>query len=301
MPNTEPPLMNRNGDYMWIDQRALRRQIGDKPVRITGPIGSAPGLYPAKFQKLNDYVVGTGPEWVDDPDGDCWAVALPSLTLTNGLYATSTQTGAFYQTKPIVTVREYIAGSGGLATINEDGTDEEDPTDTIIADEDTGITFDTTGLSAGENKLVMLAASASQMGAVTTTTQTFGGSKTFNNSVNIAGGAAPLSIGSSPQPLNFLRDTLATPTDLASGYGWKIRSSGGPFGANTAVTLFVESTGNFRYWVIGDLDGSGIPGQGFGVVRNVGLGNVLHLGLDTSFTISGVTYTFHGGILTSAV
>jgi hypothetical protein len=80
-----------------------------------------------------------------------------------------------------------VSGGGGVAllTVNSDTTDNEPATDTITADLTTGIEFDEGTNGDGNTTLKLLAASATQQGAVTISSQTFEGAKTFRDAVTV--------------------------------------------------------------------------------------------------------------------
>lgn len=70
----------------------------------------------------------------------------------------------------------------GFTTSNSDGTQVDLTTSTLVVNQATGVA--TTG-TAGSSTLALLAASATQMGAVTTATQVFAGFKDFMNTVGV--------------------------------------------------------------------------------------------------------------------
>ena len=221
MADDNDPVQFTMGDAVRIGrvvQRVEGQGLSDEPpasrvprdrhirhLRVTGsPTGS---LYPAVLV----WFTGTGGSvvWGDVPNSACWACVGPgsSGSLTSGTTYDFAQLDGFYNGKLIWSVNPDEAGGASSFTYGNTTTA---PTGTVPSSTTTAISLKaltTSGVniqqvSSGDpNDLVIqgIPAGSTQEGVVTTTTQAFGGTKTF-----IGSGTTVLSTGVTiANPINF--------------------------------------------------------------------------------------------------
>jgi hypothetical protein len=165
-----------------------RQRVG-WPVRVTGlPSLGDPDLYPAVVLEFVGYD-GGAPVWADgDP---CWVVLTPGEAgpLADESEHLAAPVGVKDDDERLI-FAVASAGGGGLTTANTDGT-EVSTTTRLEFDTATGIRVDEDG---GDPDVVsLIAASPTQWGAVTVTSQAFEGEKRFLGAIvrtEAAAGAA---------------------------------------------------------------------------------------------------------------
>lgn len=184
------PAMRRPGQQ----RRAPQPASGMVWVKVTSAStssvtlagGSHVNCYPAKWSYYDSYAGA----WTDNDN--VWF--LPANGETPGLNTRylCKCVGADSSNEAIYTIEIQGASSGGGGSIEvkqASGSPDYTAVPTLIVDQATGLAIES-GSSSNPATLELLAASATQQGAVTTTAQTFAGDKTFNNRVIMVTGGS---------------------------------------------------------------------------------------------------------------
>lgn len=168
-----------HNNYNVTRPPAPRDQRGDRhvfPVQVIGSEdGTLAGLWPAAVRYWTGYAGGTPNNFADQPGvADCWAFPAPGgADLVNSGEYLGVFVGIHTDGKGVFEV--VAAAAAALNSQNTDGTEIDATTTDLRFNKTTGVKVTQ---SAGVSTVTALAATASQMGAVTTVIQTVGGKKT---------------------------------------------------------------------------------------------------------------------------
>lgn len=182
-----------HNNYNVTRPPAPRDQRGDRhvfPVQVIGSEdGTLAGLWPAAVRYWTGYAGGTPANFADQPDvADCWAFPAPGgADLINSGEYLGVFVGIHTDGKGVF---EVVAAGAELTTGNVGDSGAQDSTTTVLRfDEATGSKV-TKGLTDADPDVhALLAASATQMGAVTAGDQVVGGVKTTENG-SVSGSSA---------------------------------------------------------------------------------------------------------------
>jgi hypothetical protein len=201
------------------------------------------------------------------------------------------------------------AAVGGSVTAEEaDGSPSYGSVTTLRFDQADG--FVLTNPSAGVARIDMAAATASQAGIVSTSSQTFGGNKSMPNGMSVttfalvpAGTAITIATVLAAQ---IAPTTQSVPDGTSEAVMW-IGSSGGTLRGHLTASEVVDSTHGADVWIVphGNFTGTAYTGRlivpGRYAMWDPGDGKT-YTGADGTFTTADAkTVTVKGGIITSIV
>jgi hypothetical protein len=324
--------------YNGADPMDPRGQPGDRhswQIKVTGS-ETTPNLWPAKLRYWESYSdedeTHTFSDWPND--GVVWAITVPGGdALVNDAEYMGVFVGYHTDGKAVYEVGTSAASPSPLATRNVDGSQTGTTAD-MRFDQSTGV--DITQGGGGFDTVKLRAATATQMGAVTTVGQTFGGQKIFSKGTgaSTANGVGSIYlIGKASDPgavtgqydsvrIDYTADDATTfpggppyPSStfyfsqraVESGYlpapldGYDQIISSHWF--NTSITGGVGSAGFPLFYATAKVGGNPVPVMAIGPFESSatyeavwGVTRAGTLILGTDATVSGLTFT--GGLFT---
>lgn len=151
-------------------------------VRVTGAVLSS-GLYPAVCREFD---MGSGSAAWQDAAGEdeCYAYHVTGAALAEGDISVGLFVGEDLEDGRSVFAVGSAGGGGSVTTANTDGT-EESTTSRLEFDQNTGVRVDAGATDADPDTVSLVAATATQWGAVTTSGQVWSGVKRVVNAVQV--------------------------------------------------------------------------------------------------------------------